>query len=213
MDDFFNDSMHELKTPLGVINSNLELISKNAQNSKHIQRMRSAAKQMWMTYEDIEYYIKHKAITYDKEIVNFSEYLKFRIEFFQDIALPKSITVESAVEPDIFMNINKTQLQRLIDNNISNAIKYSFYKGKIKIILKKTKNGFAIFSVCDQGIGIENVKNIFKRFKREDNTQGGFGLGLSIVQNICDQNKIKIYVKSPKGRGSIFKYAFKTPTI
>jgi two-component sensor histidine kinase len=213
MDDFFNDTMHELKTPLGIISINLELMSRNIKSSKHMQRIKSAVKQMQMTYEDIEYYIKHKMISYPKETVDFSEYLKLRMDFFADIAAAKSITIESECEPMIFIRINKIELQRLIDNNISNAIKYSFYQGNVKVILRRTDDGLALFSVQDQGEGIQDIKKIFKRFKREDTIQGGFGIGLNIVQNVCDKNDITIDVKSAKNQGSVFTYMFKPYSI
>jgi len=50
MNDFFNDSMHELKTPLGVININVELLSSYVNSTKHLQRIKAATKQMQMTY-------------------------------------------------------------------------------------------------------------------------------------------------------------------
>jgi signal transduction histidine kinase len=207
MDDFFSNTMHELKTPLGIIGINLELI--NGKNSKYIQRIKSAAKQMQMTYEDIEYYIKHKALSYQKEFVDFSEYLKLRLSFFEDIAVSKAIAMSSDIEPMIFVDINKTELQRLIDNNISNAIKYSFYQGRVKVILRKIENGFAQFIVQDEGEGISDTKSIFKRFKRENSVQGGFGIGLNIVKNICKNNGIIIDVKSAKEQGAVFTYTFK----
>jgi signal transduction histidine kinase len=207
MDDFFSNTMHELKTPLGIIGINLELM--NSKNSKYIQRIKSAAKQMQMTYEDIEYYIKHKALSYQKEFVDFSEYLKLRLSFFEDIAISKAITVNSDIEPMVFVDMNKTELQRLIDNNISNAIKYSFYNGKVRVVLRKIENGFAQFTVQDEGEGINDTKSIFKRFKRENNIQGGFGIGLNIVYSICKSNGIKIDVKSAKERGTVFTYTFK----
>ncbi|MDR0666882.1 MAG: HAMP domain-containing histidine kinase [Campylobacteraceae bacterium] len=209
MDDFFSDAMHELKTPLGVIGINIELLSSGGKNGKYIQRIKAAAKHMQITYEDIEYYIKHKILSYQKEFVDFSEYLKLRISFFEDIFISKAITIESKIEPMIFTDINKTELQRLIDNNVSNAVKYSFYKGKVEIVLKKTGDGLAQFIVKDEGEGIKDTKSIFKRFKREDSTQGGFGIGLNIVRNICKNNDIEIDVKSVKNYGTTFTYTFK----
>jgi signal transduction histidine kinase len=209
MDDFFSDAMHELKTPLGIIVINTGLLSKDGKNAKYIQRIKAAGKYMQMTYEDIEYYIKHKILSYQKELVDFSEYLKLRISFFEDIAISKVITIESEIEPMIFTDINKTELQRLIDNNISNAVKYSFYKGKVKIVLKKIGSGLGQFVIKDEGEGIKDIKNVFKRFKREDSIQGGFGIGLNIVQNVCKKNDIEIDVKSVKNYGTTFTYTFK----
>jgi signal transduction histidine kinase len=208
MDDFFNDTMHELKTPLGVMKINLELMSEDTQNPKHIQRIKSALKQIQMSYEDIEYYIKHKKLSYEKEVIDFSEFLAQRMAFFEDIAISKSIAVTSLLEPKIFIRISRTELQRLIDNNVTNALKYSFSKGNIKVILRRSEDGKGEFAVQDNGEGIKNTKKVFERFKRENKTEEGFGLGLNIVRNICAKNNILIDVKSTKDKGTIFTYTF-----
>lgn len=205
MNDFFNDAMHELKTPLGVININLELMGPSIKQTKHIKRIKAATKQMQMTYEDLEYYIKNKKTKYSKEQINLSEYLKSRVVFFEDIASSKSIKIDCTIDDDIVVYINKVEIQRIIDNTISNAIKYSNFEGNIEINLSKDEDRCTFF-VKDFGQGIKDTKAIFKRFTREDSIQGGFGLGLNIVQNICNKNNIEIIIDSKVGEGSTFKY-------
>lgn len=209
MNDFFNDSMHELKTPLGVININVELLSSYVDSSKHLQRIKAATKQMQMTYEDVEYYIKHKKVTYNKEPMNLSEYLNQRIAFFEDIAVSKSMKLEHTVEPEMMIYMSKVELQRIIDNTLSNAIKYSFFQGKIEIKLLLKDEEHCVLSFQDYGQGIKDLYKVFQRFEREDSVQGGFGLGLNIVQNICNKNDIDISIESYENRGSCFTYIFK----
>ena len=205
MNDFFNDTMHELKTPLGVININLELIAPNLKETKHMKRIKAATKQMQMTYEDVEYYIKNKRTKYVKEQINLSQYLESRIFFFEDLSSSKSINIKYSISEAIEVFINKVEIQRIIDNTISNAIKYSNYAGTIEISLDKD-DYICTFVVKDFGQGIKDTKAIFDRFKREDSVQGGFGLGLNIVQNICNKNNIKINIESSEGVGSRFEY-------
>jgi len=209
MNDFFNDSMHELKTPLGVININVELLSRYVAPSKHLQRIKAATKQMQMTYEDVEYYIKHNKVMYAKESVNLSEYLGLRILFFEDIALSKAITLQHHIDESLHVDVNKVELQRIIDNTISNAIKYSFFQGIVEISLKQKDEGNCVLTICDHGQGIKDLYKVFERFEREDGVQGGFGLGLNIVQNICNKNDIDIDIESYENEGSRFTYIFK----
>ena len=209
MNDFFNDSMHELKTPLGVININVELLSHYVDSSKHLQRIKAATKQMQMTYEDVEYYIKHKKVTYNKEPINLSEYLNQRIAFFEDISISKSITLEHSVAENMMIYMSKVELQRIIDNTLSNAIKYSFFQGKVEIKLYLKDEDHCILSFQDYGQGIKDLYKVFKRFEREDSVQGGFGLGLNIVQNICNKNDIDINIESYENKGSCFTYIFR----
>ena len=209
MNDFFNDSMHELKTPLGVININVELLSSYTTSTKHLQRIKAATKQMQMTYEDVEYYIKHKKVTYNKEPMDLSTYLNLRIGFFEDIAISKSITLEHNVAPHMMIYISKVELQRIIDNTLSNAIKYSFFQGKVEIKLVQKDEEHCVLSFQDYGQGIKDLYKVFQRFEREDSVQGGFGLGLNIVQNICNKNDIDISIESYENKGSCFTYIFR----
>lgn len=202
---FFNDTMHELKTPLGVININLDLLVKKSEANKYTQRIKTALKQMQITYEDIEYYIKNKRIKYQKERLNFSMFVSSRISFFKDFADSKGMNIESKIEDELYIFMNSLELQRLMDNTISNAIKYSNPRTKIEVILKK-ENGKGLLIIRDHGYGIRDTKEVFNRFKREDEAQGGFGLGLNIVKNICNKNDIKISIDSKVDHGSTFKY-------
>lgn len=203
---FFNDAMHELKTPLGVLQLNLELIDKK-DKSKEFQRIRNSVQNIALVYEDVEYFIKHKYVDYRKETVNFSQLLEERLEPFGDLAAVKNITIETNIEKNLIWEINRIELQRVVDNTLSNAVKYSKKATNIHIILVKKEESI-IFCVKDEGVGIKDTKKIFQRFKREDEITGGFGIGLSIVKHICQKNAIKIEVQTQIGKGSSFSYTF-----
>ncbi|WP_321470846.1 HAMP domain-containing sensor histidine kinase [Halarcobacter sp.] len=204
LDRFFNDAMHEIKTPLGVLQLNLELLEEKDKNSNEVKRSLNAVKSLLLTYEDIEYLIKQKRVSYSKEIVDFSVFLKHRIDMFESLAYSKKIQIEQNIQDYINIEINRIELQRIIDNTISNAIKYSNENSKIIIKLYKKINIF--FSVEDFGIGITNTEKIFNRYHREESIKGGFGVGLNIVKNICEKNSINIKVESKKNKGSKFIY-------
>ena len=203
---FFNDAMHELKTPLGVMQLNLEFL-RSKEESKVLQRLYNSMQSMILIYEDIEYHIKHTHVEYKAEHLNFSHFLQNRIEVFSDLARIKHIDIEEEITDDLSLNINRIELQRVIDNTISNAIKYSPKKTKI-IIRLYNKADHIIFSVQDEGVGIKDTKKIFERYAREDVIQGGFGIGLSIVKHICDKNGIEISVETQLSQGSLFSYTF-----
>ena len=203
---FFNDAMHELKTPLGVMQLNLEFL-RSKEESKVLQRLYNSMQSMILIYEDIEYHIKHTHVEYIAEHLNFSHFLQNRIEVFSDLARIKHIDIEEDITDNLSLDINRIELQRVIDNTISNAIKYSPKKTKIIIRLYK-ETDHIIFSVQDEGVGIKDTKKIFERYAREDVIQGGFGIGLSIVKHICDKNGIEISVETQLSQGSLFSYTF-----
>ncbi len=208
LDRFFNDAMHELKTPLGVISINLEMLEEKIGKTKEIQRALNGLKGLNTIYDDIEYLIKHKRVEYTKEYLDFSLFLRQRIDFFDDIAVTKGIVFETYIKDDMYVNFNKIELQRIIDNTISNAIKYSHKNQKVIISLGNIENGL-LFRVKDFGIGIKDKVAVFKRYIKEDSIKGGFGIGLSIVKAICDKNGVEIKLDTKYGEGSEFSYIFK----
>jgi signal transduction histidine kinase len=203
---FFNDAMHELKTPLGVMQLNLEIL-KSKEDSKVLKRLYNSMQNMNLIYEDIEYHIKHTHVTYTPEQVDFTYFLKDRVDIFRDLASVKNIAIEESIAEDINVLINRVELQRIIDNTLSNAIKYSHKNTLVQVLLEKNGEKI-IFSVLDEGVGIKDIKKVFERYKREDTVKGGFGIGLSIVKYICNKNNILIKVVTKKQQGSKFTYTF-----
>jgi signal transduction histidine kinase len=111
------------------------------------------------------------------------------------------------LEKECYYDFSKTKLQRIVDNTISNAIKYSHTKSHVEIkLFKEEKN--IVFQVKDYGVGIENVEKIFSRYYRENEAKGGFGIGLNIVKQIIEEENIILNVSSELGEGTTFRYIF-----
>lgn len=202
MNTFFNDAMHELKTPLGVASINLEILETR---NKQTHRIKAALKQMKITYEDVEFFIKNDKIRFQKKVLNFSDFLYKRIRFSSTIAHSKKIQIISKISPNIKVFLSNIEATRLVDNNLSNAIKYSNEGSKINIYLT-SNDDFAIFKVQDFGCGIKNTNAIWQRYTRQNSSQGGFGLGLNIVMKICSKNDILYEVNSTPKIGTVFTY-------
>jgi len=119
------------------------------------------------------------------------------------------ITLDINEEFEIFMD--SYELERVVDNTIANAIKYSFEDSTIEISLDK-ENGNYTLSIKDEGIGIVDKEAIFQAYYQQKDKNIGLGLGLSIVKEICDKNEIKIEVSS-QNNNTIFKYIFPNKKI
>ncbi|RXJ96123.1 two-component sensor histidine kinase [Malaciobacter molluscorum] len=208
LDSFFNDAMHELKTPLGIIQLNLEILDEKQPKTKEICRSINAVKNLFLVYEDIEYLIKQKSVKYNKEEIDFSNFLNQRLDQFDSLLNPKNLKFNLNIENNLYIYINRTHLQRVIDNTLSNAIKYSFKESLISINLHSDAKKNIIFSVHNVSNKIKNKKTIFNRYYKENHIKGGFGIGLNIVKNICDTNNILIEVDSTNKNGTTFKYYF-----
>jgi signal transduction histidine kinase len=206
LNTFFNDAMHELKTPLGVMQLNLEWL-KDQEETKPIRRLINSIHNITLIYEDIEYHLKQDHVAYRPEWVDFARLLSDRIEVFRDLAATKGIGIDEKINPGTSVWINRIELQRIIDNTLSNAIKYSDRATTVRVRLVEGATKIRL-DVIDEGEGIRDTQNVFERYYRENTVQGGFGLGLSIVKFICDKNNIRIELKSQSGQGSTFAYLF-----
>jgi len=201
LDRFIKDTAHELNTPLSAILANIEMMDKEVmvdKNRKKLDRITIAAKTVSVLYEDLTYLIlEHEKYNCD-EVLDLRRIIEERIEYFQTLSRSKQITISYYLEEEQF-NMDRKKFIRVVDNLISNAIKYNRRGGTIEINLSK-----GMLSIYDSGIGIEEDKiaYIFDRYMRFNSSEGGFGVGLSIVKKILDEYEIKIEVHSQLNIGT-----------
>ncbi len=205
---FIKNSVHEVNTPLAIIRTNIDLLKRHVPNNKYITNIESGAKIIQYIYDDLSYLIKKDRVVYEKSYLDFSDTLKQRIDFFDEIAISNSLYFVSNIDDDIYIKFNQTELQRIIDNNLSNAIKYSNAKSPIFVKLFYLNDDEVEFSVTTNSKKIEDTDKIFNDFYRENNARGGFGLGLKIVKEICDKNFVTISLIS-NDMETKFSYRFK----
>ena len=207
LDNFIKDTVHEINTPLSIININIDLFNRKHPQSKYLQRIKAASKTLSNIYNDMEYLIKNKQIVFEYSDIDASEFVRERIRYFNEVAAMKGITVAPDVDEEIFLHFNPTQLQRIIDNSISNAIKYSHENSIVEVSLKR-RDGHCELIFKDYGLGIEDTEKIFERYYREETGKGGFGIGLNIVKAIMEETGITLEVQSEPKKGSTFTYRF-----
>lgn len=210
LDSFIKDSMHEINNPLSIINLNVDMFQMKHGNNRYLKRIKSASKILSSIYNDMNFLIKEKAIeNAKKEQINFTNFVEKSIDYFYDIADLKGVTIISNVDDGIYLNFVPTKLQKIVDNNLSNAVKYSKEEGTVEVILRKDKrNNKIILIIKDDGIGIKDPDKIFSRYYREDEVKGGFGIGLNIVNRIINEEEIDVFVRSVVNEGTEFKYIF-----
>jgi signal transduction histidine kinase len=106
---------------------------------------------------------------------------------------------------------SELKLSRIIDNTLSNAIKYSYRPSEINITIGMQEEHI-FFEIRNHGPLIIDKKKIFERFHRESLYKGGYGIGLSIVAQICNEENIEIKISSTPKRGTTFRYIFRNAT-
>ena len=202
MNHFIQDTTHELNTPISIILTNIEMIEtfgKCKENSSELERIEIASKTLSRIYDDLTYlnlnHQYHRHIT----LVNLSELLEERMLYFTVMANSKSLNIRLNISKNTIISIDKNDALRLIDNLISNAIKYNRQQGVLGITLSPEK-----LLVKDTGIGIKakELGQIQQRFKRANKSEGGFGIGLHIVSQVCKNYAFKLNINSVENRGT-----------
>jgi two-component system OmpR family sensor kinase len=201
LDRFIKDTTHELNTPLSSILANVEMMDTDVmveKNRKKLNRINIAAKTVSTLYKDLTYLTLEQERENEDELIRVEELLYDRAEYFRVLAQSKELTCDMDIQEAI-LTMDKRKLTRVIDNLISNAIKYNKRKGVVGIKLRQGR-----LEIWDTGIGIsqEDQSVMFDRYMRFNQTEGGFGVGLSIVKNIIDEYGMHIEVISKKNEGT-----------
>lgn len=207
MKDFIHNAGHELKTPISVIDSNIQLIDDmkiyDAEMTQELrietQRLNSIIEGL-ITLSNIDTFRETEHISLQEIIKEIIKEYKFKIS-------DKKLTINIDIEKSIQVTAYKNYLYICLSNIIWNAIKYNSKKGTIDISYKHGK-----LSIQDSGIGIEesDIIKVFDRFFKADNSRSseGFGIGLSLVKKISDIYNWNIQVSSKEKKGSCFTIKF-----
>ena len=205
LDRFIKDTTHELNTPIAAILSNIQMINKDnidEKLAKKINRIEIGAKTISNIYEDLTFVSLNNQIISNNEKLNFSQILNQRVDFFKSIANSKKIEFILDIKENVFIVCDIKKLSKLIDNILSNAIKYNKFQGFIKVTLK---DKILIIEDSGKGMSKDNLSNLFTRYKRFDKSVGGFGIGLNIVSLIANEYDFEIDVISKIDVGTRIK--------
>lgn len=202
LNSFIKDFTHEINTPLSVILLSIEQLEKQQNiDTTKFARMKLAAKTLSQTYSDLIFLTFPDTISNEEERIVMKEAIRERLEYFRLFFERKQIALSVDLQGDSTILASKSKINKMLDNLISNAIKYNKKGGFVSVNLK----GRAL-SIKDSGYGIDekNLTKIFERYTRFNSDQGGFGIGLSLVKSICKEYHIEISCHSKLGEGSEF---------
>ena len=202
LDRFIKDTTHELNTPVNAILTNIEMIDTDTlepKTAKKIKRIEIGARTISNIYQDLTYLVLNHQIASQNREVDMSRLVQERVDYFNILAESKKIRIETDIQPGVKLVIDEGKAARLVDNLLSNAVKYNKRGGEIFVRLRPGE-----LLVQDSGIGMDEkaLGEVFKRYKRFDNSVGGFGIGLNIVAMIAKEYGLRIDIRSKKGKGS-----------
>ncbi|PPK62861.1 HAMP domain-containing sensor histidine kinase [Malaciobacter marinus] len=200
-------TLHELNIPVSTIMLNTQMLERKITDEKalkRLERIKKASSDLLKLYEDMEYSIKKEIDNVDKDTLFLYEIVNNSIDKFEDIK--KDIKIENCIDKDLLIKTDKNGFCKVIDNLLSNAIKYNKTDGYVKIGLKE--NTILFIENSGNTIDTKYLFDVFDTFFQEDSSKKGFGLGLSIVKEFCDKNKIAINI-IPLEDGSRFELNLK----
>ncbi|MFB6342297.1 sensor histidine kinase [Saccharicrinis sp. FJH62] len=216
---FTSDASHELRTPLSVLKGTMELMLRKPREVAYYEdKLNSGLAEIERMSGLVEQLLLLARFESGKETLNFNELSVIELvhdvisrleepvnkkDLTFDISIPESITIRS----DAFM------LGQIIENILTNAVKYSPEHGIINIASHESSEQLSL-TIRDEGKGMspEEVKKIFERFYRTDESRSssisGNGLGLSIVKRFANLLNIIVSVNSESGKGTAFTLIF-----
>lgn len=210
LERFIKDSTHEINTPLSVILMSVQSFdTKNlsASNLTKLQHIKLSAQNLNHLYQNLIFlnFYQGKGVIQKLDMQGLVER---RLEYFSALFAQKSLTITKDLSP-AFLYANYDEIVILLDNLLSNAMKYNKKGGSISIQLCKLESTFELI-IADSGCGLESseLEQIFTRYTRYHESQGGFGIGLCLVKEIATRYGIGISVESEVGVGSRFSLSW-----
>lgn len=200
---------HGLQTPLTIIKGEAELLGRRAPGNESMSRFEKSIEQVSKFIYDMLKLARLETMEEDfkKSKIDLSELLNGLIEYFDVLIKEKNIKIKSNIDPEIFIMGQKSKLEEMIINLVSNSIKYIDNERNIFINLKKIGDK-AELSIEDTGIGInrESLPYLFTKFYRVKDERHrnikGTGLGLVIVKKIAEKHDATVFIESLEGVGT-----------
>lgn len=219
--EFLGNVSHELKTPLFTVQGYISTLLDGAMEDKkirkkYLERADKGVERLVYIVEDLDMISKLEMGDESMEMVEFDivELTQNVMDLLEMKANNKEITLnfDSKYFRPIFVFGDYEKIQQVVMNLIVNSIKYGKIGGSTEVGIEDLTNNKVIVRITDNGEGIEkqNIPRLFERFYRVDKSgarsEGGSGLGLSIVKHIIEAHDEKIYVESKFGAGSEFSF-------
>jgi two-component system sensor histidine kinase VicK len=204
---------HDLRNPIAAVESIamiMELDDLDAETQDSLSMIKASCLKARTIIEDLlETARNENTLEFVTQKTELNRFIKDIINVWKIQKEAKNIELISTVSP-AYAQINHEKFQRVMDNLIGNALKFSKPRSKVEVLLSK-KGANIILEVKDKGIGIprDKLPIIFDPFTKAGRTglkgEQSTGLGLSIVKQIVIKHKGKIAVESEEGKGSLFR--------
>ncbi len=198
LEHLVREVLHEINLPIATIDANLEMIVRRARDEKllrRLDRIGAAARRLKRLYRDLAYEIRREIAPVERQRFDLAELLNERIEFFRELGRNP---IEVDLEPTPVV-ADRIGMEQVVDNLLENAMKYSPVERPVQVTLKEGQ-----LTIRDRGIGMDEneLLRIYERYYQSDRQVRGEGIGLALVKRYCDDEGIKLRIRSKKGEGT-----------
>lgn len=201
---FVSDAGHELKTPISVVSTNAELLSREIGENQWLQNIQYENQRMGILVGQLLDLARTENISEQTEQIDLSHLVAGEALPFESVAFEQGLTLHTHIEEQICLQGNSNQLRQLTSILLDNAIRHSTPPGNIILTLRKEHNQIKL-AVTNSGAPIpeKQQKQIFERFYRMDSVRNSqdnhYGLGLAIAKGIVSAHRGHIEVSCDEG--------------
>jgi signal transduction histidine kinase/DNA-binding response OmpR family regulator len=214
---FFTNISHEFRTPLTLITGQMEMLMQIEPftpkvYNKLLSIYKNSLQMKGLITELLDFRKQEQGhMTIKVSEQNIVGFLSENYLLFQEYAITRQVNFILKKEiDDIIVWYDTNQLQKVVNNLISNAFKHTRPDGTITITIRKSGN-YAVFEVEDTGDGIDpkDLDKIFNRFYQTNDASSGTGIGLALAKGIIELHHGSVMVESEKGKGTRFTVSLK----
>lgn len=204
---FITDAGHEIKTPLTIINADVDVLEMEFGENEWLEDIQKQAKRLAALTNDLIYLARMEESADTMQMIEFpfSDVVEEAAASFQSLAQTQNKAFQYTIQPMLALKGNEKAIHQLINILLDNALKYSPEGGTVSLILEK-QNKLLLLSVSNTTVNFipkEKLSMLFERFYRMDSSRnsetGGYGIGLSVAKAIVAAHNGKIQASTENG--------------
>lgn len=213
---FITDAGHEIKTPLTIINADIDVLEMEYGENEWLQDIKKQSKRLGTLTNDLVYLAKMEEPDNSMPMIEFpfSDVVSEAATSFQSLSQTQNKEFICNIQPMLSLTGNEKAIHQLINILLDNALKYSPKNGKITLTVEKKNRSLmlSVYNTTLNPIKKSELPLIFERFYRTDPSRdsqtGGYGIGLSVAKAIVSAHKGKIHAYTNDGHSLLITVLF-----
>ncbi len=190
-DEFIKDILHDFNTPITSMILNIKMLKDEKGDNPYISRLSKSIDNILRLQNNLKSFLHNSPS--QSQNVDIAKLVEERLNNIQNIY--PNLAYIYTKENDLVKNTNHELLMRIFDNILSNSAKYNKVNGEVKVTISNET-----VSIEDTGKGIKDINKVLQRYYKEQDR--GLGLGLHIVNKLCNELNIGMSIQSQINHGT-----------